>query len=88
MECTMAEQLRKIALVSMTRELRVLTNRRKLRNKGDNYGPHDLTLLRQNTENDRKVFRHHLATCRQCQCLGPRPNPALTSEKSWASLEG
>jgi hypothetical protein len=74
MECAVAERLRNVALVSISRELRVLVERRypsskhaeKSVGKGQN-----VVLLRQHTDTDRKALQDHMKICMSCR-LGVR----------------
>jgi hypothetical protein len=69
MECDQAERLRNTALVSISRELRILTKRRSSGIKAANLslGKGQLAiLLRKQTDQHRQALKDHLATCKQC----------------------
>jgi hypothetical protein len=89
MECVQAERLRNLALVSISRELRILSH---LRNSA--IKPADLSLrkgqniilLRRKTDQDRKALQDHLASCRHCQNTDPPDTPDLAAEQDSQSV--
>lgn len=66
MECQDAGRLRNLALVSISRELRVLAKRRELCSEAMTRGQ-DVALLKQQTDDARKALHDHLSNCKQCR---------------------
>jgi hypothetical protein len=89
MECVYAERLRNIALVSISRELRILA---KLRDSATK--PSDLSLrksqnvimLRRKTDQDRKALQDHLASCESCRDTDPQSAAAPVAEHESQSI--
>jgi hypothetical protein len=69
MECAYAEHLRNVALVSISRELRVHDRKRvaALHPKNVAVDSQALLSLRQKTDEHRKALRDHLTNCPRCQ---------------------
>jgi hypothetical protein len=90
MECDQAERLRNTALVSISRELRVLTKRRSSGIKAANLslGKSQLAILmRKQTDQHRQALKDHLATCKQCNQADDRNSADLTTESEVHSQE-
>jgi hypothetical protein len=88
MECAYAEHLRNVALVSISRELRARNKRRSaaFAANGQTAGnPQELALLRQETDEQRKALRIHLADCRRCQPAQTEAMPYLLPKSSLRS---
>lgn len=66
MECQYAVRLRNIALVSISRELRVLAKRRETSSQAIPKGQ-NIALLKRQTDDARKALHDHVLDCRQCR---------------------
>ncbi len=76
MECAFADRLRKVALVSMTSEIRARDKQRDSRPKEterSSRGGPNLQALRSRTDLDRKALQEHIASCIRCRGCEPRP---------------
>jgi hypothetical protein len=70
MECQRASRLRNIALVSISREIRVLAKRREPSSKFTPKGEY-VTLLRRQSDDARKALHDHMSKCTECRGLDP-----------------
>ena len=90
MECAVAERLRNVALVSISRELRVLVKRRYPSSKHAEQSVgkgQNVVLMRQHTENDRKALQDHMKICRSCRGSELEGATELVAEQKCASLK-
>ena len=90
MECDQAERLRNSALVSMSRELRILTKRRNSGVKASDLslGKGQLAiLLRKQTDQHHQALKDHLATCKQCNQADGGNSAELTTASEGQSQE-
>ena len=69
-ECAYAERLRNIALVSISRELKVLGKLRDMATKSSDLSlrkQQNIVHLRMKTDQDRKALQDHIANCSACR---------------------
>jgi hypothetical protein len=83
-ECACAERLRNIALVSISRELKVLSRLRDMATKSTDLSlrkQQNIIQLRKKTDLDRKALQDHIANCRDCRNVDQQ-NPSESAENT------